>query len=32
MSGIIGFIIGLICGVLLGLICAIVGGDDNDVH
>lgn len=29
MSGIIGFIIGLICGVLLGLICAIVGGDDK---
>jgi hypothetical protein len=32
MSGIIGFIIGLVCGILLGLICAIVGGDDNDVH
>lgn len=29
MSGIIGFIVGLICGVLLGLICAIVGGDDK---
>ena len=29
MSGIIGFIIGLICGVLLGLICAIVGGDNK---
>lgn len=29
MSGIIGFMIGLICGVLIGLIFAVVGGDDK---